>query len=85
MKTDDAQTPDGRSHDLPQRSVRFLDRLTGSILMAVAIAMAWMVTVSHLPHIGRLQSTQLEVVLMLALLSAALLLVTLVALLHTRE
>ena len=85
MKTDDAQPQDNTSHNLPQRSDRFLDRLTGAILTAVAIAMAWMVAVSYWPDVGRLASTELEVILMLGLLGAALLLVALVALLHTRK
>jgi hypothetical protein len=85
MKADDAQQKDNTGHNLPQRTDRILDRLTGAVLTAVAIAMTWMVIVSYRPDAGRLASTQLEVILMLVLLSAALLLVSLVAFLHTRD
>lgn len=85
MKTDDAKFEDSGGRDLPQRSDRLLDRLTGAILIAVAMAMAWMVVVSYWPAVARLASMQLEVILMLGLLGAALLLVSLVALLHTRR
>jgi hypothetical protein len=44
-----------------------------------------MVIVSYWPEVGRLASVQLEVIVMLGLLVAALVLVSVVALLHTRR
>lgn len=63
----------------------WMDRLTGLVLLLVIVAVAWMVCVSVQPKWLRLASVELEAVLMLGLLTAALILVSVVALLHTRR
>jgi hypothetical protein len=63
----------------------WMDRLTGLVLLLVIVAVAWMVCVSVQPKWLRLDSVEIEAVLMLSLLTAALILVSVVALLHTRN
>jgi hypothetical protein len=63
----------------------WLERLTAGVLLLVVAAVAWMVFVASQPDWLRLGSVEVEAVVMLGLLTAALLLVTVVALLHTRR
>jgi hypothetical protein len=79
--TEVVATGDGNT----SRAYSFLERLTGAVLLAVVIAVAWMTTVAYWPDVARLASVQIEVILMLGLLTTALLLVSLVALVHTRS
>jgi hypothetical protein len=65
-------------------AILFLERLTAALLLAVVLALGWMVLVTYYPEGPRLASVEVEVVVMLALLAAALILVSVVALLHTR-
>jgi hypothetical protein len=70
----------------PARTVTaWLERLTAAVLLAVVAALGWIVLRASLPELPSLGSEQFEVLLLLALLTAALGLVTLVALLHTRS
>jgi hypothetical protein len=62
----------------------WLEWLTGSVLLLVLAALGWMVWAAYGPGWGRLPSLAAEVVLVLLLLTAALVLVSVVALLHTR-
>ena len=68
----------------PPRTYPVLERLTAGVLLAFIISLAWMITVAYIPGFCRLMSVEVEVILMLVLLIAALGLVSLVALLHTR-
>ena len=66
--------------------VRRLEQLTGVVLGLVALALGWMLVVSYWPERLRLASGETtEVVVVITLLSVALGLVSLVALIHTRS
>jgi hypothetical protein len=63
----------------------WLERLTAAVLVLVILAVLWMVCVAaDVPNL-RLASVEQEAVAMLGLLTLALGLVTVVALLHTRR
>lgn len=64
---------------------RWLERITTAVLIAVVAALVWIVIVANQPNWLRLPSPATEVIVVLALLVAALLLVSVVALLHTRS
>jgi hypothetical protein len=55
------------------------------VLLLVAVALAWMTLVAYRPDWLRLASVKIEVLALLGLLTAALLLVSAVALRNTRE
>ncbi|MFN0055129.1 MAG: hypothetical protein ACKV0T_23390 [Planctomycetales bacterium] len=78
-------SPSPHPTDKPPRSNRPLERLTAGVLLAFIAALGWMILVAYFPGVLRLASLELEVILMLALLVAALSLVSLVALWHTRS
>lgn len=63
----------------------FLERLTAALLLAVVLGLAWMIVAAYQPDWLRLASVETEVEVILTLLVAALGLVSLVALLHTRS
>jgi hypothetical protein len=65
-------------------AARLLERLTAIVLLAVVAALGWMILAAYWPGQFRLPSAQMEIVIILGLLLAALLLVSVVALLHTR-
>lgn len=69
----------------PTKSTSFLDRLTGVVLFLVLLAIGWMVLVTLVPSAPHPLGVETEVILMIALLSASLILVSVVALLHTRK
>ena len=62
-----------------------LEQLTALVLLLAILAVGWMVLTAYQPNVLRLPSVELEVLLMVALLAAALLLVSVLALLHTRS
>jgi hypothetical protein len=64
--------------------VRLLEGITAGILILVVVALAWMIGAAYAPAWLRLASPEIEVVVVLALLSGALGLVSFVALWHTR-
>jgi uncharacterized membrane protein (DUF485 family) len=64
---------------------RWLEWLTGLVLAAVVLALGWMLVVAYQPEWLRLASATAEVVGVVVLLGTALLLVSVVALLHTRS
>jgi hypothetical protein len=63
----------------------WLEWLTGGVLLLVLAALGWMVWAVYGLGWGRLPSLAAEVVLVLLLLTSALVLVSVVALLHTRR
>jgi hypothetical protein len=63
----------------------WLERITSGVLLAVIAALGWMIVVANQPGWLRLSSPTAEVIVILTLLVSALLLVSLVALLHTRS
>jgi hypothetical protein len=73
------QTDPGRS------GFRLLERVTAGVLSAVVVALAWMLVVAYQPGCLRLPRPEIEVMIVLALLGAALVLVSMVALLDTRR
>ena len=68
-----------------QPSFRLLEPITGLLLVLVELALGWIIVATYLPEGIRLASPEVEVIVVLALLSLALLLVSLLALLHTRS
>jgi hypothetical protein len=68
----------------PEPRYPWLERLTTAVLLLVVLALGWIVLAAYQSDWARLAAVEVEVVLVLALLTAALLLVSLVALLHTR-
>jgi hypothetical protein len=69
----------------PSAPVSLLERLTGIVLILVLIAVGWMVLVTLMPALPRLMSVEAEVLGMVGLLTASLVLVSVVALAHTRR
>jgi predicted membrane channel-forming protein YqfA (hemolysin III family) len=64
--------------------LKALDAITMVVLLAVAAVLGWMIAASFAPEAVRWASTQTEVIVILILLTAALLLVSAVALWHAR-
>ena len=64
---------------------RLLERAAAGLLLLVLAALGWMIVASYVPEWGRLDSLELEVLVLVGLLLATLLLVSVVALLHTRK
>jgi hypothetical protein len=74
--------------DAPQRGgsrYPFLERTTGVVLLLVLVALGWMTLVAFRPEWGQGIALPVQVWLLLALLTAALVLVSIVALLHVRS
>jgi hypothetical protein len=74
---------------MPPRSPRptypLLERLTTLMLLLVVILLGWILAAAYLPEVVRVAPPEVEVILVLGVLLAALLLVSVVALLHTRS
>jgi hypothetical protein len=66
-------------------SYRLLELIASGVLRMVLAAIVWMIAVAYYPKWGRMASLELEVIAIVTLLIAALGLVSLVALLHTRK
>ena len=72
--------------DTPETAgVRPLEFLAATTLWLVMAALAWMLAAAYWPAMPRLSSVEAEVIAVLTLLIAALGLVSVVALLHTRK
>jgi hypothetical protein len=69
----------------PKRGVLALETITAAVLLLVLAALAWMVLAAYWPGAFRLAAVGTEVIVVLVLLSLALALVSIVALLHTRR
>jgi succinate dehydrogenase/fumarate reductase cytochrome b subunit len=69
----------------PSSSVSFLERLTGVVLVLVLLAIGWMTLVTLIPALPRVLSLEVEAAVMIGLLAASLILVSVVALVHTRR
>jgi hypothetical protein len=70
--------------DLSRPGLVWLERVTAFALGLVVLLLAWMLLAAYGPGWARLASVEAEVVAVLALLTAALGLVSVLALLHTR-
>ena len=62
----------------------FLEWITAGVLLLVVLSVGWMILAAFQPALGRLADLEAEVVATLVLLTAALTLVSIVALRHTR-
>lgn len=67
------------------RGISLVERLTALVLMAVVAALGWVTVAAFIPQSVDVAAEPWQVVALLALLFAALGLVSLVALLHTRR
>jgi hypothetical protein len=65
-----------------KRDGNLLEQVTAAVLLLVVVAVGWMLLAAFQPTVGE-SATQLQVILILILLSVALVLVSVVALLHT--
>ena len=68
----------------PESPASWLERGTAITLGAVMVSLAWMVSAAYQPDYFRWFSLEAEIVVVLALLLIALLLVSVIALRHTR-
>jgi hypothetical protein len=62
-----------------------LEWLTAAVLVLVLAALGWMAVADRLPALYRLPSLEAEILVVIGLLTAALLLVSVLALLHTQD
>jgi hypothetical protein len=65
--------------------VALLEPITAVVLVLVIAALGWMVAAAYQPEWGQWAGVEVQVAVILILLTAALVLVSVVALLHTRE
>ncbi len=77
--------PDKAAEPVGASRYPLLERTTATVLVLVVLSLVWIVGAAYLPGIVRLASLEMEVAVVLTLLSLALLLVSIVALLHTRS
>jgi hypothetical protein len=63
----------------------WLEGITAAVLVAVVLSLGWMVLAAYQPEWVSWGSTEVQVIAVSALLLAALVLVSIVALLHTRS
>ena len=82
--THPANLPEGQDRPAPQPG-SLLERVTAVVLIAVVLVLGWMMVIAYQPEWVRLPSVEAEVIFTLVLLAAALILVSVVALLHTRR
>jgi hypothetical protein len=68
----------------PDPRYPWLERLTAAVLLLVVLALGWIILAAYQPGWARWAAVEVEVALVLGLLTAALVLVSVVALLHTR-
>jgi preprotein translocase subunit SecG len=80
-----SEQPATDSRVAPPALSSVLQRITAFILCAVMLSLAWILLAASEPRVLRLSSIEAEIVLVLALLLTALLLVSAVALQHTRS
>ncbi len=81
-------TPAGNQPDDSRKSKRpfvLLEQVAATVLLLVIVAIGWMIAAASQSPIVRLPSLELEVLVVLGLLIAALVLVSVVALRQTRE
>jgi hypothetical protein len=64
---------------------RRLEQLAAVVLIGVLLALGWILLMAYEPDIARLESEKVEVILVVVLLTVAVGLVSVVALLHTRS
>ena len=70
---------------LKDRKHPWLERITAAVLLLVIAALGWIILAAFRPEWNDWASQAVQVLVILALLSAALILVSVVALLHTRS
>jgi len=70
---------------MSDREYPWLERGTAGVLLLVLAALGWMVLAALRPEWGQWVALEVQVGIVLALLAAALLLVSVTALLHTRS
>jgi len=73
------------AHNPQHSSYPWLELIASGVLRMVLAAVVWMIAVAYFPQWGRMASVELEVIAIVTLLVAALGLVSIVALLHTRK
>lgn len=75
--------PDGAGHR--GRGAALLERLTAAVLGCVLLALGWIAVAAWRPDVAAAVALPVQVAVVVALLAAALVLVSTVALLHTRS
>jgi hypothetical protein len=71
--------------DKTRNALALLERITAVVLILVIASLGWMIAAAYLPDVAAWATIELQVAIVLALLGAALILVSVLALLHTRE
>ena len=79
MNADLAPGDDRKPAEFP-----LLERITAGVLILVIATLAWIILAAHDPSWGQWATTEVQVVVVLALLTTALVLVSVLALLQTR-
>ncbi len=69
---------------MSERRYPWVERLTALVLLLVLLALGWITAAAFRPDWGQVVALRVQVWLVVGLLTAAVLLVSLVALLHTR-
>jgi hypothetical protein len=78
-------TGDGPENPPPNgRHFRLLERVTAGVLLLVVALLGWILLAAYQPEAARWAAEEVQVLVALGMLSAALVLVSVVALLHTR-
>ena len=78
-------TGDGPENLPPNgRRFRLLERVTAGVLLLVVALLGWILLAAYQPEEARWAAEEVQVLVALGMLSAALVLVSVVALLHTR-
>jgi hypothetical protein len=84
LKTPD-NTPAEDAGDRPVSKRMPLEPIGSALLLLVVLSLAWMILTAHAPALVRLASVEIEVGIVLGVLVTALVSVSAVALLHTRD
>jgi ABC-type polysaccharide transport system permease subunit len=67
-----------------ERRYLWVERLTAGVLLLVVLALVWMIVAAYRPEWGEAVALRVQVWVAVGLLTGAVFLVSLVALLHTR-
>jgi hypothetical protein len=64
---------------------RLIEGIAAGVLLLVLASLGWMIVAAYVPEWGRAASLEFEVIFIVVLMLAALVLVSVVALMHTRR
>lgn len=82
---DNPHATDAPDPERPAPRRLLLEPIGAAVLLLVVLSLSWMIFTAHAPGLMRLASLEIEVMIVVGVLVAALVLVSVVALLHTRD